>query len=307
MKTSFRVGFLAFCSLLIFSPSVEGVIVGGTLGTGNNNSSEASLQSYLSTTSYGEFGYWDNLVRVNDASGVYLGYHETTGNGWVLSAAHVPSPANITVAGVSYTVFDTHPIAGTDLRLLEISGVASTPAASLPTINLASSTAATHEFVLMTGRGYTNSTTYPYPWAGTSTSDSQVMRWGTNRVNSVEITTIGSVTSTSVTTVFDPPSATTEPGAVTDYEAQAAIGDSGGGMFAYRDGEWELIGIGHFVRDVGGSPPSSAEYGDQSVYTHVFTYRDDIETITGSLIPEPSALLCLALAGTFAAQRRRRK
>ena len=307
MTPAFRTVSLSIFSILAASGPARAIIVGGTLGTGTNNDTEAGLQSYLSSTSQASFGYWNNLVRVNDASGVYLGYNAGTGNGWVLGAAHVPNPGSVTVAGTNYTVASAQQVAGTDLLLLELSGVASTSAAALPTISLASVAASTNEFVLMAGRGYTTSSVYPYPWGGTSTSDTQVMRWGTNRVTSVQAVDVDSVISTHIVTDFDSPTPPGGPGAVTAYEGQAAVGDSGGGMFAYRGGQWVLVGIGHYASDTGGSTTGSAEYGDTSGYTDINTYGSDITAITGTLIPEPSAAALVSLSAGLLFSRRRRK
>lgn len=296
--------FLSALGILGFSTRAHGIIVGGTLGTGTNNDTEAGLQSHLSTTSNDSFNYWSNLVRVNDASGVYLGYNESTGNGWVLGAAHVGNPGTITVAGITYAVANTQSVTGTDLLLLEISGVANTAAAVLPSVNLASTTATVNEFVLMTGRGFTTSTSSPYSFGTTGILDSQAMRWGTNRVSAVALVNVDGSVSTHIVTDFDSPSATTGPGAVTPYEGQVSGGDSGGGMFAYRSGQWVLIGVGHYVNSASGN---SAAYGDGSGYTDVFTYRTGINTITGVLIPEPSSVALLPLAAGLTLLRRRRK
>lgn len=306
MTPAFRTVSLSILSILGASVPAQAIIVGGTLGTGTNNDTEAGLQSYLSGNSMAAFNHWGNLVRVNDASGIYLGYNAGTGNGWVLGAAHVGNPGSVTVAGTNYTVSSAQQVAGTDLLLLELSGVASTSAAALPTISLASVAASTNEFVLMAGRGYTTSSVYPYPWGGTTTSDGQVMRWGTNRVTSVQAVDVASVISTHVITDFDSPSATMGPGAVTAYEGQVAVGDSGGGLFAYRGDQWVLVGIGHYASDTGGSTANSAEYGDTGGYTDIDSYRSGITTITGALIPEPSTAALLPLAAGLFFRRRRR-
>ena len=307
MRSAVLTASLPIFAILAASVPAQAIIVGGTSGTGTNNDTEAGLQSYLSGDSLAPFGHWANLVRVNDASGVYLGYNAGTGNGWVLGAAHVANPVSVTVAGTNYTVSSTQQVAGTDLLLLELSGVASTSAAALPTISLASVAASTNEFVLMAGRGYTTSSVYPYPWGGTTTSDTQVMRWGTNRVSSVQAVDVDSVISTHIITDFDSPSTTAGPGAVTAYEGQVAVGDSGGGLFAYRGGQWVLVGIGHYASDTGGSAANSAEHGDTSGYTDIDTYRSGITTITGALIPEPSAAALISLSAGLLFSRRRRK
>lgn len=303
MNRSFGAPVLSLLALFAAASPAGAIIVGGTSGTGNNNNTEAGLQSYLSTTSYGSFDYWNNLVAVNDASGVYLGYNAGTGNGWVLAALHVGTPANITVAGVNYLVTNSQAVSGTDLLLIEISGVANTAAGVLPSINLAGTAATMNEFVLMTGRGFTTSSSYPYPHGTTTNLESQGMRWGTNRVNTTESVTIGSTTSNAITLDFDSPFAIFGPGAVTAYEGQVSGGDSGGGLFAYRGGEWVLAGIGYYGASASGN---SAQYGDGSGYTDVFSYNSGITAITGTLIPEPSAALLLPMAGGLALRRRRR-
>jgi hypothetical protein len=307
MNALYRGVYFPILPMLAASGTAHAVIVGGTLGTGTNNGSESGLQSYLSSTSQASFNHWNNLVRVNDASGVYLGYNQSTGNGWVLGATHVGNPGTITVAGTSYAVVHSQTVTGTDLLLMEISGVTETAAESLPTVDLASTSAAANEFVLVTGRGYTSASgpSDPYPWGPTNPSDSQVMRWGTNRVDTVQSAVVGPTTSMNIITDFDPPGDTAGAGAVTPYEAQVAVGDSGGGMFSYRAGRWVLVGIGHFADDEGGSAAESAEYGDRSGYSDIFTYRTGITTITGALIPEPSSALLLPLAGAVLWLRRR--
>jgi hypothetical protein len=278
------------------------IIVGGTLGTGNNNASEAGLQSYLSGTPHGSFGYWGNLVRVSNSSGVYLGYNATSLTGWVLSADHInPEPTSITVAGNSYSVSGMGTRIGTtDLILYEIGGGTGDPALpSLGTVPLATTAATAGEFLIMTGRGFTPSSTYPYAWSNPGTSDSNGMRWGTNTVEFN--VTIGS---NYIITDFDAPASAQ----TTAFEGQGSVGDSGGGIFIQRGGQWVLSGIAHFV-DAG--PTSSpavdpSEYSDYTGYTDVFSYLSAIQLKTGMLIPEPSSGLLVIAAGSLVLLRRRR-
>ena len=282
------------------------VIVGGTLGTGNNNTDEAGLQGYLSSASYPSFDYYGNLVRVSDASGVYLGYNPETMTGWVLSAAHItPAPADITVGGTTYTV--TGPgvqIGGTDLILYEIGGPGDPPMPTLPTVPLATVAATSGEFLVMAGRGGTSSSTYPYPWQGPGFSEAAPQRWGTNRVEFNAM--VGG--NPYIVTDFDE-AASPE---ATAYEGQAALGDSGGGLFILRDGMWVLAGIAHFVDDGNGflTAPSEGtnptEYGDFSAYSDIAANVAAIQAITGTLVPEPSAVVLSAVAGVGLTWRRRR-
>ncbi len=299
-----RIPALALSFLFAGTLCSQAIIVGGTLGTGNNNADESSLQGYLSTTSYSSFGYWNNLVRVNDASGVYLGYNPSTMTGWVLSAAHINAPASIGVAGNTYNIVSSSVVGTTDLILYEIGGLADP---GLPTVSLASTTATPGEFLLMTGRGYTNSTTDPYPWGSPGATDAIPMRWGTNTVNATVLVDLDTGPGTNlvqyINTTFTAPAS---PGA-TPYEGQAAVGDSGGGMFIYRGGQWVLAGIAHFVDDPSEIPTDPAEHDDLSYYTDIFSNRAAINAITGTLIPEPSAAALLPLAAGLFCSRRRRK
>ena len=276
------------------SPS-SAVIVAGTLGTGNNNSTRAGLDAFLASDSRPAFPYWDNLVRVADASGVYLGYDASTMRGWVLSANHVTVPAAITVAGNAYTVTGGMRIGSSDLKLYEIGGESDPAPPALPTVPLAGMAATTGEFTVMTGRGYTTSTTSPYAWATPGYSDANGMRWATNTVEGNAIVNIGTTSSPNlqpyVVVDFD---AAGDFG-VTPYDGQASLGDSGGGMFIYRNGQWELSGITHFVIDgTGDEETNPSEPGDQTAYSDVFAKAAAIDAVTGTLVPEPSASALLA-------------
>ncbi|MBK1884327.1 PEP-CTERM sorting domain-containing protein [Luteolibacter pohnpeiensis] len=301
IKFKRRLVSVALLSFALLGPA-QAIIVGGISGTGNNNDGEASLDDYISTSGLPSFDYWDNLVQVSNASGVYLGYNETTMTGWVLSANHIsPEPTSITIAGTTYSVIGTGTqIAGTDLILYEIGGAGDPVLPTIPAVSLASTSATTGEFLLMTGRGFTTTSTYPYSWGDPGTNPDNGFRWGTNVVE-FNATLDGAQY---VITDFDDPSS---PQA-TEYEGQGSLGDSGGGLFVLRDGEWILAGIAYFVddgpSDDGTTNPS--EYGDYTGYTDVAAYASQITAITGTLVPEPSTALLLPLAAMAAFFRRRR-
>lgn len=289
--------------------SARAVIVAGTLGTGNNNSTEAGLNSFLSTTAYSAFPYWENMVRVADASGVYLGYNASTMRGWVMSANHVTTPTSITVGGNTYSVTGSAQIGTSDIKLYQIGGGVSDPTLpTLPTVALPGVFASTGDFLLMLGRGFSTTSSAPYTWGTPGTSDANGMRWATNTVEGGAYVNIGTVSSPNyqpyLVTDFDGPS---DAGA-TAYDGQASLGDSGGGMFIHRDGQWFLSGIAHFVDDgpnfleaspTGDGIVNPAQTGDFSAYTDVRSYAAAITGVTGTLVPEPSvcSLLALALMG----------
>ena len=283
----------------------------GTSGTGYNNNTQARLDDYLASSSQPAFPYWQNLVRVHDASGVYLGFNPTTQRGWVLSAAHFGPAASINVGGSAYSVRSVNTIGATDLRLYEIGGGLSDPALpGLATVPLASSFALPGDFSLMFGRAFTNNTSAPYGWVHPGYSDANGMRWGTNTVQG------GDYFFNSNRYIVTNFSANADP-SVTPFEAQGASGDSGGGLFIYRDGQWQLSGIAHFVDDgpdlleqlsgpqTGDNVVNPSQFGDFTGYSDVHARITDINAFTGTLIPEPSSLW-LAVAGLGLTLRRRR-
>lgn len=316
MKTFRFTSFMplaAGCWMLCM-PSVQAVIVAGTLGTGNNNSTEAGLTSFLNTTVYAAFPYWNNMVRVADASGIYLGYNASTMRGWVMSANHVTTPTSITVAGNNYSVTGSAQIGSSDIKLYRIGGGVSDPA--LPTLSsvaLPEVFASTRDFLLMLGRGFSTTSSSPYTWGTPGTNDAYGMRWATNTVEGGAYVDVGTEAVPNVQpylfTDFDGPGGT----GVTAYDGQASLGDSGGGIFIHRDGQWFLSGIAHFVDDgpdfleaspTGDNSVDPSQVGDFTAYTDVRSYAGTITGITGTLVPEPSVLMLLS--GAVLLIRRRR-
>lgn len=305
MKISFfslAAGCWAFCV-----QSAQAVIVAGTLGTGTNNSTEAGLTSFLNTTAYAAFPYWNNMVRVADASGVYLGYNASTMRGWVMSANHVTTPTSITVAGSTYSVTGSTRIGTSDIKLYQIGGGVSDPALpTLSTVLLPAVFASTGDFLLMLGRGFSTTSSQPYAWGTPGTDDANGMRWATNTVEGGMYVNVGTVAVPNIQpylfTDFDGPGGA----GVTAYDGQASLGDSGGGIFIHRGGQWFLSGIAHFVDDgpdfleatpTGDGIVNPAQHGDFSAYTDVRSYITTITGVTGTLVPEPSiaSLLLIAL------------
>jgi hypothetical protein len=304
---------IVFVMALLAVPA-SAVIVGGTSGLGNNNASEAGLASHLVSASLPSFPYWDNLVRVSDASGVYLGTNASTLRGWVLSANHVTPTASIGVGGNVYTVVSSIQVGGSDLKLYEIGGGGDPALPLLPVIPLASVGGTPGETALMFGRGFTNATSEPYPWVIPGTSDANGMRWGTNTVEGVKSLNLAAGPPPNFQPYlyvdFDGPG----DSGVTAFDAQASNGDSGGGLFVLRGGVWELAGIGHLVDDgpdffeaspTGDGSINPAEHGDFTGYSDVFDKLGLIDAQTGALVPEPGVAGLLALSGFLCFRRRR--
>lgn len=301
-------GLLVILPWALASQLSHGVIVAGTSGMGNNNDTESGLSSHLSNDSLPAFPYWQNLVRVGNASGVYLGYNPNTSRGWVLSAEHISAPTTIAVNGSTYTVQSGIRIGTSDLRLYEIGGGSDPALPNLSSITLASGAATNGDFVLMFGRGFTNSTTSPYTWETPGGSDLNGMRWGTNTVTQLATVDGNPYIVTNFSDTLSP--------SVTAFEAQGALGDSGGGLFIYRSGQWQLSGIAHFVDDgpdflelesspTGDGTVDPSQFGDFTAYSDVYSHLVSIQGITGTIIPEPSSLLLL-LSGVGLMLRRKR-
>jgi hypothetical protein len=143
---------------------------------------------------------------------------------------------------------------------------------------------------------------------GYTTTSPQVQRWGTNataRANSsgppsaTIIIALGASNTTAIATQFDTPAANAW---LSTSEAQAVLGDSGGGVFTTNG---TLAGIVAAVSANG----LEAEFTDKTYFTDIATYKAAVDTAIGyTLVPEPSTSALLLLgAGTalFFALRRR--
>ncbi len=310
----FRPSILTALSVLAAAPA-SAVIVGGANGDGPGNATESGLQAHLAAQALPVFPFWNNLLRVSDSSGVYLGRNADTGRGWVMTATHVTQlsvgSGTITVAGQTYIVRDSriikHPDSNaslnSDIRLYAIGGDMGDPALpALPAVPILASDVTEGDHLVLTGRGRrqqvpTEDTTEPYAWDSDTSPANQLtrqMRWGSNHVGiftdaapelvfSVEE---GSPTITKETlcfaSVFDDPA-----GDGTAFEGQLALLDSGGGAFVRRGACWYLAGINSYVDD-GPDADNTADpagYGDFSIMPHLPSYREQITSLTGALGP----------------------
>jgi len=196
--------------------------------------------------------------------------------------------------------------ATTDLYMFKL---ASTPP-GLPNITIASSTAVPSAAVTMIGSGRdrsaftqwsVNTGTTPWDWtpvssggnfAGYQTIDSRSMRWGTNTVAASGIWVADGYGDVNMlATEF------TYSGSPSN-QAQAAYGDSGGGVFRKNGSVWELSGTILTVAGFSGQPDPGATpvYGNVTYAADLSFYQSQIVTI----VPEPSATAMLAAAGALA-------
>lgn len=282
-----------------FQPDARAVILAGGLGSQNT------------TAPVDDFGF-GNVGTVNQASGVYLG------NGWVLTAYHVVIDfvfLNANFGGTAYTGnaatavrlqnADTSP---TDLALFRL-----TTMPPLPDINLSLTTPLLNSSLTMMGAGrnrdaaetHWNVNTLPNPdvWTETpSPGDEQgykwaagnTLRWGTNNQASLlpGVINYGLGDVTTFKTNFSD---------LGGSEAQAAVGDSGGGVFFKNGSQWELAGIMLAVNGLNGQPADTSVYGNETFSADIATYRTQILNI----IPEPATAMLLVI-GAGALLRRRR-
>jgi hypothetical protein len=119
--------------------------------------------------------------------------------------------------------------------------------------------------------------------SGFTTTSSQTMRWGTNRVENdeprfgendfghqVEINIDNNGDVISLLTDFD-----SMGGDI--YEAQGAVNDSGGAVFFKRSGRWELAGIIHGIGTSDDQPSSAVAFGNVTYFADLPEYRDQLE------------------------------
>jgi PEP-CTERM putative exosortase interaction domain len=140
---------------------------------------------------------------------------------------------------------------------------------------------------------------------GYTTTSPQVQRWGTNRtvapsfIAPTATITVAGRTSTVTATQFDTPTNNTW---LTTSEAQAVLGDSGGGLFTTNG---ILAGIVAAVSANG----LEAEFGEKTFFTDIASYKTAVDNAIGyPLVPEPatSALIAFGAASAlFFALRRR--
>jgi hypothetical protein len=229
---------------------------------------------------------WNNVGRVATASGVYLG------NRWVITAGHVSQGglrlsdgrefAMSVGSNVQLSNAETPaPFGEPDLRMFRL---AEDP--GLAALEIGQAAPALGDLVIMIGAGVdrageligwqTTSTVAGLQWdevpvtaatvLGHTLLSSSHMRWGANFVASG--TTFRSDLTFAFSTQFDRLSLS--------FEAQATLGDSGGGVFRESDDGWELLGIMTSNQLLGNQPSNTVVYGDQTIIADLSVYREQI-------------------------------
>ena len=199
-----------------------------------------------------------------------------------MTARHV-GMGEVPIQGVMYK-----PVPGSKRSLLNVNG---SPADAmifeldrdaalpdLPMLQIAKMPALPGEEVLLIGFGRGRDKVIEYESDGVTHfgftwSPKGQKRWGTNRIeSSFEIISQSEFTTRAITLRFDEPFS---PNA-TRFEAQAAVGDSGGAVFVKRQGKWELVGLMISVSGHARAPGASTIYGDTTFAADLSYYRDEI-------------------------------
>ena len=227
-----------------------------------------------------DFPYWNSVTqrRYEGPTVLYLG------GGYGLTARHV---------GMGEILLDgqiVEPVPGSKRTLLNENGSAADAmifrlesdfesehdaVAMLP---IATEPLRSGEEILMIGFGKTRERVIEYQSDGRdqfgfSWTDKGAKRWGTNRVEMAsEILTQNNFHSRAISLYFDEPNSSN----TTAFEAQAAVGDSGGAVFVKRDGEWQLAAMMVSVSGPARGPEINALYGDRTFAVDLTYYRDQV-------------------------------
>lgn len=225
-----------------------------------------------------DFPYWNHVTqrRYDGPTVIYLG------NGYALTARHV-GMGEIFLDG---EIFE--PERGSKRTILNKNGTAADamvfslederPFPDWPVVPVATEPPREDEDVVLIGFGRERARVdeleddqgplFSFRW-----TDRGAKRWATNRISSTfDVLAQGKMTSRAFVLRFDEPSSRH----ATRYEAQAAVGDSGGGVFVERDGEWQLLGLMVSVSSVRNAPRSGAIYGDRTYVIDLSHYRPEV-------------------------------
>jgi len=217
-----------------------------------------------------------SVAKRGGTSAVYLG------RGWVITAGHVGA-GEIALGGASYPPVpgSWQPLRGggspPDLGVFRVD-----PAPDLPPLEIARRGPEVGEALLLVACGYGRGERIEWEGrVGFRWDPVNVRRWGRNRVAAKGVVVPGSgVSTTAFATLFtlgDP------------EEAQAALGDSGGGAFVLRGGSWQLAGILFSVQNHPGQPPQTSLEGNSSYAADLSRYREEIEALIGRRDEAPPA------------------
>jgi hypothetical protein len=239
---------------------------------------------------------WDNVARISSSSCVYLG------NRWMITANHVSSTPvrltdgrefNISVGSEARINNPVNRAGGAaDLRIFRL---AEDP--QLPSLQITSSSPTAGAQVMMIGAGlnraeeqigwkiqgegptsqWTPAPLFQANVRGYDLLETSQMRWGMNQVLSSDPIYLQQGNSWVFATRFD---AVGVP-----FEAQAALGDSGGAVLQNVNNLWHLAGIMAATLPLAGQPNGTVAFGNMSYAIDLSIYRDSILSYVNR--PEP--------------------
>ena len=240
-------------SLAALAAPASAVIISSGDGTGNTGAAPGSNGHLYAG-------------RINNLSAVYLG------DGWVITANHVPT-GPVTLSGVAHA-----PVPGTAVRLdhapgiptdLKLFRIQTDP--GLTTLSIPSTTPALESDALLFGNGRNRGA--PTTWSGESGfawAPGNTLRWGTNEVEQTDLDVdLSGSRIRSLVFEFD-------AGLPTPHEAMAATGDSGGAVFIGSS----LAGVLYAISTFQGQPAQTALYGNASLAADLSYYRPAILAVT---------------------------
>lgn len=286
------------------------------------------LDNTANLTDPGTGAPWSAVAKVTNSDGSSLmGSAVYLGDGFLLTADHVVM--NLTYSFITFdevAFFSIDPTfndgvrgygkqvaPGVDMAVIKLTSlpVSATAATLLPTAteSFGASSSAT-----MVGWGVGRNASSPVGtntvgWGDATTSDK---RWGLNapRTGAMVSYSVGSSTYTNsslVTYTGTTNSPNPDNKGLGFSEAGATLYDSGSGLFQEINGEWYLIGLTTAVSANGSTTfgLDSVGGGDANYFARISSYEEEIT----ALVPEPSTVSLVALAGTALgalALRRRR-
>jgi hypothetical protein len=299
--------FLIGIVTLVWTTSSFAVVIGSGSGAGNSSSPSGP---------WGDLG-WGYVGMVNGGSGIYLGTYG--GANWVLTAGHVYNDGgnrNFSINGTTYQYVSGSGtnIAGLDLYVYQITVGSGTGLSLLANLSLASTSpvpgnpnsSGLSDPLSMVGYGrdraitpaYWSVNTSNWTWTETNSASANAVgfqelstrskRWGYNYTD--QVTTVNSTSMIQTTFRYSANDGTI-------FSTQAAVGDSGGGVFKLLDnGTYELAGVMDLVTTLPNQPANTA------ILNNSLTYSIDIATYRSAIldaVPEPGEFWLLILGGGF--------
>ncbi|HWX20448.1 MAG TPA: hypothetical protein VN578_11160 [Candidatus Binatia bacterium] len=278
------------CTFLLLSLAIW--VLGAT-----SASAIVDANSRSNTNAPADGAPWANIGTIHFASGIYLGA------GWVLTTAHTGGAGDITLDGTLYapdgTSFRLTNSTGSSNDLVMFHLNALPPLPRLPVTTTTPAALAQVDLIafgLIAGSAQTN---FGPGLTGFYWSSSESKSWGNNNVDSggTMVIDAGLGPVTVFTTDFSLSGQTSD-------EAQAAAGDSGGGVFQKNGSTWELVGQLLYVANLTGQPANTSVYGDLTYAADIATYYPQIITHITNTIPSLSisrsganAMVCWADTG----------